>query len=71
MLKLSKFSQNSKENTYTRDLSKVIPMGSHCGVPIQYNKTPWFLTVKQQQIRTKQNEYLPHYMPSKQNPIKG
>ena len=50
---------------------KLSRWGPYCGVPILSNKTLWFLTVKQQQIRIKQYEYQSNYKPSKQNPIKG
>ena len=41
-------------------LNNVIPMGSPLWGSAESNKTSLFFTVKQQQIRIKQNEYLPH-----------
>ena len=53
------------------NLSEVISMGSKLCGPHISNKTTWFLTGKRKQIRIKQNEYIPYYKHSKQNPIKG
>ena len=52
-----------------KDFSKTISIVGFSTYP---NKTLWFLTVKRQQIRKiiQQNEYIPYYKHSKQNPIK-